>query len=1053
MREHFLEKQWQFLAPVFYKNDENNFMLDLEPQHILPFTWKSGTSKRGTFSEVDSKVAIKEIINTNDAERESAETEFELEAKALKDLCDLNHQHIIQHIAAIKRGSRRYFMFQWADGGSLRDLWKSKANPTICAPLVKEIIQQLRGLADALKRLHYYKEDQGSYRHGDLKPENILVFRDDTDLGRWKVADMGLAKHHDVVTELRPPTSTIYGSVRYEAPEIITKANTGRSRLYDIWSMGCIILELMIWLLYGYDELVKFNRLIKHYRNTESSYFLLDGSSTEAKLQPEVIDYMDRMARDLGEIGRNSLSDLLGIVRDKMLVIALPEHTEPSIEGENTNISVTPADTTTTASPPSRFRATAIDICDSLDEILGTEDIRQPYWSTVTSLEGMRGPASITPVVTHGNLLSPTSAAFPRTPRRKLSLRSMATSSSGHGAQQDEVDSTRTIRNLDKIWEFSNDNDFANDTISKISTSGHLSWTPKIATLCIKCQKLEFWVPLFTMKDTLPELQEQSKSCDFCKMRWDLSKHIDPKEASVVYFDRVGSNLRMNEGYPPVLTISRSRDSSAPDFMRPIQVGYPELQDAGSNGHIQILSAWLNHCEANHPMCQPPKDGILPTRLIEVGTKGSQTIKLYDTKETDSMKYIALSHPWGDPPHFCTLQSNVREYTVNIEMGALPITFQDAVTTTRELGFQYLWIDSICIIQGPDGDFNKESKRMEDVFSSAVCVIAASSAKNQRDGFLRREAKRDYVPFVRDGLPPLFISSFIDDFNQHAVESSLNKRGWVLQERALARRTIYFTEHQTYWECGEGVRCETLAKMNNKLASFTGDPNFPEVALQYTKGGKIRLYQALYSQYSRLAFTRSSDRAIGIAGLEKRLARAFDTKGGFGVFDNNKESFFHRSLLWLRGSDELSLSRITFPAELQMTVPSWSWMAYTGGIDYLDPPFDGMEWEQQNIQSPWFLGTSDFVYTAGQAGVCEIGACASDFVIKDFGKGSSRIVNDMPNRSDGPGPSVKCVVIGRQKGHQPPEQRTHYVVLVSHKHVAGGKEVYERVGVGYMPGY
>jgi len=42
----------------------------------------------------------------------------------------------------------------------------------------------------------------------------------------------------------------------------------------------------------------------------------------------------------------------------------------------------------------------------------------------------------------------------------------------------------------------------------------------------------------------------------------------------------------------------------------------------------------------------------------------------------------------------------------------------------------------------------------------------------------------------------------------------MNKRGWVLQERALACRTIYFTAQQTYWECGGGVRCETLTKMS-----------------------------------------------------------------------------------------------------------------------------------------------------------------------------------------------------------------------------------------------
>ena len=104
---------------------------------------------------------------------------------------------------------------------------------------------------------------------------------------------------------------------------------------------------------------------------------------------------------------------------------------------------------------------------------------------------------------------------------------------------------------------------------------------------------------------------------------------------------------------------------------------------------------------------------------------------------------------------------------------------------------------------------------MEDVFSKASCVLAASSATGPGDGFLNpiRE-KRKFLKFKRENLPPTYVCNFIDDFNQHVLEGNLNKRGWVLQERVLAHRTIYFTDKQIYWECGHGVRCETLTKMH-----------------------------------------------------------------------------------------------------------------------------------------------------------------------------------------------------------------------------------------------
>ncbi|KAG9201541.1 hypothetical protein G6514_005548 [Epicoccum nigrum] len=145
----------------------------------------------------------------------------------------------------------------------------------------------------------------------------------------------------------------------------------------------------------------------------------------------------------------------------------------------------------------------------------------------------------------------------------------------------------------------------------------------------------------------------------------------------------------------------------------------------------------------------------------------------------------------------------------------LPPTFKDAVICTRKLGVRYLWIDSICILQGKDGDFNVEAKKMEDVYSGAMCVIAASRAKSQLDGFLiKPRLKRDYVMFQRHGEKPFYVCETIDNFDKDVIKGPLNKRGWVLQERALARRTIYFTESQTYFECGRGVRCETMTYMH-----------------------------------------------------------------------------------------------------------------------------------------------------------------------------------------------------------------------------------------------
>lgn len=103
---------------------------------------------------------------------------------------------------------------------------------------------------------------------------------------------------------------------------------------------------------------------------------------------------------------------------------------------------------------------------------------------------------------------------------------------------------------------------------------------------------------------------------------------------------------------------------------------------------------------------------------------------------------------------------------------------------------------------------------MEDVFSGAYCMLAASRATSSQTGFLGQRPQRRYATFEA-GLNNFYhVCESIDDFQGDIIQGALNRRGWMLQERALARRTIYFAEKQTYFECGEGIRCETLSKMH-----------------------------------------------------------------------------------------------------------------------------------------------------------------------------------------------------------------------------------------------
>lgn len=243
----------------------------------------------------------------------------------------------------------------------------------------------------------------------------------------------------------------------------------------------------------------------------------------------------------------------------------------------------------------------------------------------------------------------------------------------------------------------------------------------------------------------------------------------------------------------------------------------PRLPPAGSHSHFGIIKQWLRECDESHPACKlsnDPSANWFPTRVLDIGNNDDRVVRLWEPGPDDKGHYVALSHPWGRGAHFITDKNNLEQRKKGIQLEKLPQTFVDAILTTRAIGQRYLWIDSLCIIQGSDGEFQAQTKIMERIFSSAYCVLAATRAHGQTDGFLGPRQERDYVTMKdRTDGTLLYVCENIDDFNGHVLNGPLSQRGWAFQEHALARRTVFFAEGQTYWECGEGVRCETLTKM------------------------------------------------------------------------------------------------------------------------------------------------------------------------------------------------------------------------------------------------
>ena len=282
------------------------------------------------------------------------------------------------------------------------------------------------------------------------------------------------------------------------------------------------------------------------------------------------------------------------------------------------------------------------------------------------------------------------------------------------------------------------------------------------------------------------------------------------------------------------------------------------MKDIPSNtGHpavAQLAKTWLESCRNIHARCEKvypnrnPK--WYPRRLLTSDENGS--IRLLDTAKTPPKgPYATLSHCWGKDPAFCKLTAtNLEDYQKNLPFSLLPRSFLDAVTTCSRIGLEYLWIDSLCIIQegpGSDDDWRLQSKEINAVYLNCALNIAIDHAGNPHvgafrtrssdnlqpcsvlsrhldaimEGFRREEMERlrenDHLhplqltprptsipQAVANGRIPVYYLYTKDDIYGWVMPyTPLVQRGWVFQERLLSPRILHFLPDRITWECEE----------------------------------------------------------------------------------------------------------------------------------------------------------------------------------------------------------------------------------------------------------
>ena len=137
------------------------------------------------------------------------------------------------------------------------------------------LLKQVHGIADAVKHIHDLTTqknpesgpslvapasgDRKTAWHHDLKPENLLLLLDNcADRGMIEISDWGSGKVSEYRHTSSYHTKSPNGTATYEPPEAVSDG--GVSRPYDLWSLGCVYLVLLVWATFGREEAEKFSR-------------------------------------------------------------------------------------------------------------------------------------------------------------------------------------------------------------------------------------------------------------------------------------------------------------------------------------------------------------------------------------------------------------------------------------------------------------------------------------------------------------------------------------------------------------------------------------------------------------------------------------------------------------------------------------------------------------------------------------------------------------------------------------------------------------------------
>jgi Heterokaryon incompatibility protein (HET) len=390
--------------------------------------------------------------------------------------------------------------------------------------------------------------------------------------------------------------------------------------------------------------------------------------------------------------------------------------------------------------------------------------------------------------------------------------------------------------------------------------------------------------------------------------------------------------------------------------------------------NFDLIKGWLSHCQKTHDGCRlligETKKSFF-RKYIKKGhldrIKGTESqkfkhnelFKLIDVTARRVVfakphtEYATLSYVWGQTQQFrmtknlAIWQEDRKERFITLPEH-LPRTIEDAMLVVQRLGYQYLWIDAVCIVQDDKDEVNTQIPEMNDIYSNATFCIVALSGSHADAGLSGvRQPRESSRIQAKVKIGDLTLGQTLPPPHREFHHSTHSKRAWTYQETTLSKRCLIFAENEVYFSCSKAFYRESVMeahKLTNANLQYFHVcdplPNFQHEILEMKSNDFYRLdwYAEHVSKYTERSLTYQEDILNAFAGLTTLFGRKLPMQMYYGtpvgVEPWGKMSMIGITLAWQ--STHLGPKDIRRTKEQSGTpyLPSWCWASWQCNVSY-----------------------------------------------------------------------------------------------------------------------